>query len=619
VLERSHAEQLAVLRATFEDTLATERASNEAARGSAVAEARRGARDQAAVQLRAEREHHASVRTRMESALAAAKAEIADVRATAAEREAALEERAAQLAIEKEEALRASASARDALAAETHGRQADAARFDRETERVRTEHEAAIAELQREVAGAKAAGDEARGAYADEARERGARERDAHDAALALRATEERFERELSALRAKHEASLKSARDEVDQIASVVEAQERKLRQGEAALAELRAKHSADMARASLVAEERTAAERDARKADAESRARTATEVAARHARELAAVHDEAAAALATRDRAHRDEASRARAEHEATVAKLERDLASVEAARAGLATLHDEELRRATAVVAKSAKRITELEEALSAQRAEIGRRDDAREREHQAALTAMQRDHEGAIAARDARIGQAVRALEDARRAHAEELSARVAAARAESSSQADQAREQALAELASRLSGEHQIALASNRAELDTTLATIREDYAQARTALEARADELSEALTRARQNLDAERRDRLVEEGETSARIDALEAQTAARDEEIERLRRANEESQAEVPELEAEIVVLRSELMSVRRQLDQHVMDAEASRRQLERDGRLLGKAKAALAELVSRIEGEAAPEGDGEG
>jgi chromosome segregation ATPase len=85
--------------------------------------------------------------------------------------------------------------------------------------------------------------------------------------------------------------------------------------------------------------------------------------------------------------------------------------------------------------------------------------------------------------------------------------------------------------------------------------------------------------------------------------------------ASKDDEIRRLILELEESRAELPSLEGEIVVLRSDLMSVRRELDHQEAAARASEAQLERDKGLLNRAAETILELKSHFEKD--PKGNG--
>jgi DNA-binding response OmpR family regulator len=120
------------------------------------------------------------------------------------------------------------------------------------------------------------------------------------------------------------------------------------------------------------------------------------------------------------------------------------------------------------------------------------------------------------------------------------------------------------------------------------------------------LERRVEELTAQLATTRENLDHERRDRLVEEAETQDRFDALESAVAAKNTEIERLGHELEVARAEVPQLEAEIVVLRSELVNLRRQADQEAVAAQVATDQLSKNRVLLDRAKQALEGVDSR-------------
>jgi multidrug resistance efflux pump len=86
---------------------------------------------------------------------------------------------------------------------------------------------------------------------------------------------------------------------------------------------------------------------------------------------------------------------------------------------------------------------------------------------------------------------------------------------------------------------------------------------------------RVQEREQALARAQQTVEFERRGRLADVREATNRIDRLEALVASRFEDIDRLRRELDKARTDVPTLESEIAALRSELTGVRLQLDDH--------------------------------------------
>jgi hypothetical protein len=85
-----------------------------------------------------------------------------------------------------------------------------------------------------------------------------------------------------------------------------------------------------------------------------------------------------------------------------------------------------------------------------------------------------------------------------------------------------------------------------------------------------------------------------------------RVAALKALVAAREERIERLVLDLEGAQGEVPALEAEIVVLRTELRNARRQLDQQAVSVQAMAAQLEHDKLLLQRTREALSDVTAK-------------
>jgi DNA repair exonuclease SbcCD ATPase subunit len=107
-----------------------------------------------------------------------------------------------------------------------------------------------------------------------------------------------------------------------------------------------------------------------------------------------------------------------------------------------------------------------------------------------------------------------------------------------------------------------------------------AAIDASHAQQIAALEAQTADLSKALARSRENLDAERRNRLEEEAQTMTEMDALEAAVAEKD----------------------------AELTRVRADLERESRAVKAALDQLESDRTLIAQAKTLLSELVARSE-----------
>ncbi len=87
---------------------------------------------------------------------------------------------------------------------------------------------------------------------------------------------------------------------------------------------------------------------------------------------------------------------------------------------------------------------------------------------------------------------------------------------------------------------------------------------------------------------------------IEKTYLTARIDALEALAATRTEDLAQLERELEEARLELPQLEAEIIVLRGELVNVRRQLDLQELSLRAATSQLEQDREIVERARKVL-------------------
>jgi hypothetical protein len=141
------------------------------------------------------------------------------------------------------------------------------------------------------------------------------------------------------------------------------------------------------------------------------------------------------------------------------------------------------------------------------------------------------------------------------------------------------------------------------ASHDAELDALLerfVRIEDDRAEIQRGFDQGLKELEEAMARTRAQLEDERQAHAVTRTTGARTVDALGAQVASKDEAIQRLEREADEARGEMPELEAEIVVLRSELLSLRRELDAQVVGARAAGAELERRVDLLYRAEKLL-------------------
>lgn len=145
-----------------------------------------------------------------------------------------------------------------------------------------------------------------------------------------------------------------------------------------------------------------------------------------------------------------------------------------------------------------------------------------------------------------------------------------------------------------------------LGDARAELNGRIA--EPSFEERRVALERSVGDLEALVAGTREALDFERRDRLREEGAWMNQVDELEARIAERDTELTEARRESAELREEIPALEAEIAALRSEVASARTKLDNEAALVRAANDQLERNKKLLDRARAALAELVDATE-----------
>jgi len=212
-----------------------------------------------------------------------------------------------------------------------------------------------------------------------------------------------------------------------------------------------------------------------------------------------------------------------------------------------------------------------------------------------------ALERQLEESQSKSELRIGELERSVEVAR----EEDARMRAAERAE----AERQRALALEQLAASLGSQAEERL---DAEVRAVRAALEEAALEQRAKDDARVRELAEALALAERARDGERAEREAATSQLAASNAALEALAASRGEQIERTVVELELARTEVPALEAEIVVLRTELMSVRRQLDQRILAARATEAQLTRDRALLSRAAETLNELKARFE---APEG----
>jgi hypothetical protein len=226
---------------------------------------------------------------------------------------------------------------------------------------------------------------------------------------------------------------------------------------------------------------------------------------------------------------------------------------------------------------------------------------------------------DHERVVMElqRDAAIADATLELRVALAKAVQERDAAAAGARAEvraeleaaAREQRDAGVDEATAELRIELEGARAAAVAELRRSHAAESDRLRRDQGKERSEASARIDAIERALAAAREALAGERRARIEERTAAAARIDALENLANARAAEIE-LARSEAETDPEVPALESEIVVLRTELTQARRSLEEQASLARVADEQIERHRLLLELARDALGELLTERTGE---------
>jgi DNA-binding response OmpR family regulator len=374
-------------------------------------------------------------------------------------------------------------------------------------------------------------------------------------------------------------AALRVARDEAVAAARAREAEV----SAQARALELRAQENAALDRRCQSLEQALVAKRDARREEEAAHAaalsaarlelQSERENALRERMEAAARH---AAALEEREDAHAEETLELRVRHDAAVAQLRRE-------RDGLAT-----------TIEQQATALRDAEGALTEQGTHLeGRAHDLAQTTARAGDAEARASHlEAALAAAEAAYATERERVEAMRAAHAEAL-ATMAAAHDEQRAAADARSIELLAEARDH----HQ----EHAATLGDELARMRAAHESAARDLQAALAELDQARHQAAES--AREPAPAHDEDMARTRVDALEALVTARDREIDRLALANEDVRAELPNLEAEIVVLRSELMSLRHQLHQEVLSSRAAMEQLDRDRSLIARAQETFEEL----------------
>lgn len=381
----------------------------------------------------------------------------------------------------------------------------------------------------------------------EQARQAVTREKEAHAAELARRAAAHATDSDAS------KTALAAARREVEEV--------------RAALARARA----EAQEAKQAADER-AARLEASAGAAEHR--RASE-AARAADEAKRAREELAAEKSAREGAETERAW-LEAELAASSVRFEQEMA---AARAGAETTHEQ--------------RLAEVRRAHEAEMAKVRDASDSRAQELEARLLANDAAHEKVTA-------EAARAAAEARAALVEDHEIELAALQGD----LDRAarilldRDEHVAALESALARSEE-----RNAELAGRVSARSSDDARRAEALGRRLRDVEAALDRAR-------REREEEARESDGRVDALQALLASRGEEVERLLLELERDRLERSALEAEIVVMRSEMMSVRRELEREAIAAAAATAQLERDRALLERARKVVAELAPSAGGD---------
>ena len=269
-----------------------------------------------------------------------------------------------------------------------------------------------------------------------------------------------------------------------------------------------------------------------------------------------------------------KDAADSMRSQLQSAVAGLERKLAAVTTAR-------DEATRQLAAAVAE---------------------RDEAREETSRVRARSREKSDEAAQRIADTQAKERLahargRELEQALRERLSAMQNEIAELRA--SQPAGTSAEASASDMVTREEAERALAAqeARMRSEAAATIAAIRAPLEAQVRALETQGVELSKALARSRENLDAERRNRLEEEGQLMAQIDGLEALSASQAARIAELER-------HLGQAPGQSSTLQQQLDEAKQKLEHETAATRAALEQIERDRTLIDQAQTVLAELV---------------
>jgi hypothetical protein len=292
--------------------------------------------------------------------------------------------------------------------------------------------------------------------------------------------------------------------------------------------------------------------------------------------------------------------------------AVLETTLTELKSELAAAAARYEDALRAAHEREEETSSRILLAERSRDEARATLEARlagvqaERARERDDLAReIARITRERDAAL---EHARAEADRAATEAAQAYADALEraqADAAATTAAAVAAAEGALERRIAELSVELDGARQAVDALR------TESALAHEKGRAQTKLEARIAELERLVARGRETLDLERRDRLREEGETMMQIDELEERVTSANAQIGALTSELAHLREEVPALEGEIGALRAELSIVRTKLESESALARVANEQVERNRKLLDRAKETLAALVGDDEEQA--------
>jgi len=505
---------------------------------------------------------------------------------------------------------------------ETASRRADDA--GKKAEKLKGEAAAALAAVEKERAAR--ASDQAEIAQLRAASERQAEEV-REKAATAVAERERAHVEQLSALRAEHAAAmagaarhLAEAQAAAEGSAAATRAEVERLSQEAVDLAQREFDRRLEVTVASGA--KAVEGERKALRAVAEERDRLARELASRPAprspaedrdegdRRVAEVQSAHAVAMSRLQDERDAELARLRAEHEREIDRFRQDLLaertrSDDARRAGTVTsAAAEEIEKRIqaaqhAAAASEERRVREVADARAAAEAAMARLD------HEQVKMELHRDAAIADATLELRVALAKAVKERDEAAAAARTHAR-AEAEAAMRTQREADHDEANAELRIELEGARAAAIAEMRRAQATELERLEGERAKERAEAVGRAEAIERAMAAAREALEKERRARIEERTSAAARIDALEQLAQSRNVEVALHRRQADEAHSEVPALEAEIAVLRTELTEARRLLDERATLAKSADEQLDRQRALLERARDALAEALGR-------------